>query len=303
MSESLPSLCGLTCVVTYLGSNAPVCTIQPNMSNVKLDLDAADRSDNLQQMIYKHMPLDRLDRASCCHGSASVRMFLAETGAEISQDPALGDKTPGFKDAWKSLWLSMLRAVLQHHESLKGSLEKPSAPLIVRVQVSKYSLSRFAIGKINDDSMWNEYNYKQLDKECQNNPAVAYASVCRNCNTYVALNTELRSSRKIALEAVQKKPSLISWCPLYDKAFILAAVQVSSRALELLQHVPYEYRHDKPFVLELVSVNGTCIRWASPVLKEDKDVALAAVKQNIFMFDCLDSHLKADKDILALFNK
>ena len=299
VTESLPSLCGLTCVVTWRGSNAPICTIEPDMSKVSLDLDVNLRSKNLQTMISKHMPPDKV---SSKYGSRSIQMFLAETGAEMSLDPSNVEQ-PGFKDVWKSLRLKMLNAVLDY-ESSNHNLATPRATTIVHVQVSKYSMSRFALGIIRRSSYWDYRTFQQLDPEVQTNTNVAYESVCRNIETYLALNSDLKQNRKIALAAVQKKASLMTLCPLRtDKYFILEAMQAYSWPALMLKHIPDGLKYDKPFVLKAVSLDGTCFQWVAPELQKDKEVALAAVSQDRQVFELLCSALQTDKDILALLNQ
>ena len=57
---------------------------------------------------------------------------------------------------------------------------------------------------------------------------------------------------------------------------------------------------EKSYALESVKLNGTVIQYLSTEMKEDKDVAIAAVKQNPHVFHLLDQYLQLDPEIRIL---
>lgn len=116
----------------------------------------------------------------------------------------------------------------------------------------------------------------------------------------ICLPDELRNIKKFALAAMSQsriKSSLLwhfSDTICDDEEVVLTGV---ARRPGVLWHAPHRLWSCKSFVLRAVSVNGLCIGSAEPEFKSDKEVALAAVRQNAAAFDLLCRTLKADKDM------
>lgn len=112
--------------------------------------------------------------------------------------------------------------------------------------------------------------------------------------------------------------------PIYraDREIVLAAVR---RGGDALQHASIELRDDREVVLLAVQQHGLSLKHASESLRRDKvvctaavesyglaikyvclssdgterEIALAAVRQNGWAFELLPEHLKADREILT----
>jgi hypothetical protein len=196
-----------------------LCTI--TSKSVKLDVNATQRSRNLQMICNRYMPQ--------CGLHDEVRLFLAETGAEISINPANSQhETPEFKEAWSFLRLKMLEAALKQERcSQLGSNEQPELT-VVHVQVSTYSDFHFTLGRINTSKDWNLHDFNGLPEKKRDNFCVARASIKRDGKTYAYVNDHLLNNRKLALLAVTTDASNLLWVPrhfLTDPEIVLAAMK------------------------------------------------------------------------------
>jgi hypothetical protein len=145
------------------------------------------------------------------------------------------------------------------------------------------------------------YAYVNLPITLRRNPVVALAALdLYLCDlVYVCLPDELRNNKKFAIVAISRRQAPYSLLCCFsstlrdDEEVVLKAV---ARNADNMYHASKRLLNCKTFVLKAVSVNGLCI-CAAPAFKSDKDVALAAVRQNKAALEYLCDALKADKDI------
>jgi hypothetical protein len=138
------------------------------------------------------------------------------------------------------------------------------------------------------------YQYNSLPANLRCNPLVALTAL--DLSTYwamVELPLPLLSNKTFALCAMRrcKRPNAILGCFDYtireDEDVVLAAV---ARHRNELYYASGRLRHCRAFVLNAVLVNGLCIQWAASELRQDYEIALAAVRQNkeAIMYLCHD---------------
>ena len=174
-----------------------------------------------------------------CGLSDEVRLFLTETGAEISVNPAnKNHDTPEFKKAWSFLRVKMLEAALKHElcsqlgssqlgSSQLGSSQQPE-PTVVHVQVSTYSDVHFTLGRINRSLSWSLLDFERLSESLRNNFCVVYASIERDARIYWWLSYKMRNDRRLALAAATKDASCLRSVPAFlqtDPEIVLAAMK------------------------------------------------------------------------------
>jgi hypothetical protein len=138
--------------------------------------------------------------------------------------------------------------------------------------------------------------YAGLPLTLRSNPVVALAAT-KVCNQiYLCLPDELKNNKKFALAAMSRQAPYSLLCCFSstlrdDEEVVLKAV---ARNADAMQHASSRLQSSKAFGLDVVSVNGLCVAYGAWY---DKDVALAAVRQNKEAFEFLNDTLKADKDI------
>ena len=127
--------------------------------------------------------------------------------------------------------------------------------------------------------------YESLPQTLRCNPSVAMVALVRSTYPYrdVKLPLELQSNKQFALAAMRRVETALTILHRFartlgdDEDVVLAAV---GRNKDELLHASTRLKSCKTFVLKAVSVNGLCIQWAAPELKQDSEVAQAAVQQN-----------------------
>ena len=162
-----------------------------------------------------------------------VRLFLTETGAEISVNPAhKNHDTPEFKKAWSFLRVKMLEAALKKSCSQQGSSQLGSSqqpePTVVHVQVSTYSDVHFTLGRINRSLRWSPLDFERLSESLRNNFCVVYASIERDAIIYMWLSYKMRHDRRLALAAATKDAACLRSVPAFlqtDPEIVLAAMK------------------------------------------------------------------------------
>lgn len=147
--------------------------------------------------------------------------------------------------------------------------------------------------------------YKDLPQSTQCNPAV-FVTAHTLCSGKLSISDELRGNKKFALGCFKYSKrynkhlpnlNLIHFDALQDdEDVVLASVVKHSTNLYLASP---RLRASKAFVLKVVGVNGLCIEWAATEVKQDKEVAFAAVRQNKEAVKFLCCELQEDKDIVA----
>ncbi len=164
-----------------------------------------------------------------CELSEDVRLFLAETGAEISINPANSQpETPEFKKAWSFLEEKMQEAALKKERcSQLGSTQQPE-PTVVHVQVSAYTDVHIVTGRINHATHWSRLDFIMLPEKFHDNFCVVSASIKRDGQTYCWLNERLRNNRRLALFAAKTDAENLWRIPdhfLTDPEIVLAAME------------------------------------------------------------------------------
>jgi hypothetical protein len=172
------------------------------------------------------------------------------------------------------------------------------------IYVTQHSPAAIAINKMARMSRFCRfYVYTGLPVTLQRNPAVALAALDLHDLIYVRLPNELKTNKQFALAATGRagKDTLKYFSDTLrdDEEVVLKAV---ARHEMEMRHASLRLQTSKTFVLDAVSVNGRCIYWVAPEFRSDKEVALAAVRQNAAAFKFLIDTLKADKDILQICN-
>ncbi|CAE7938339.1 unnamed protein product [Symbiodinium sp. KB8] len=154
--------------------------------------------------------------------------------------------------------------------------------------------------------------------------ALALAAVQKNCDAFPLLSVPMRYDREITLEAVRQKGGLLQYTsPVLqaDREVVGAAVQQSGAALrfaaparrnelglvrravtrtpEIFPFLPAEQKARRELASVAVARDGMLLS-AVPTLQDDKDIVLAAVRQNPAALQFASSSLCYDKDILKL---
>jgi hypothetical protein len=147
--------------------------------------------------------------------------------------------------------------------------------------------------------------YNDLPRSTQCNPAV-FITAHILCSGKLSISDELRGNKRFALGCFKcckrynkylLHLNLIHFDALQDdEDVVLASVVRHSTNLYLASP---RLRASKAFVLKIVGVNGLCIEWVALDLKRDRDVALAAVRQNKEAVKFLCAELQEDRDIVA----
>ena len=86
-----------------------------------------------------------------------------------------------------------------------------------------------------------------------------------------------------------------------NKQFLLYLIKNWSTlfSLDLLYNIiPFEFKNDMLFMLEVFSCNGALLRYASDNLKSNKEIVLAAVKSNGSVFQYVDYSLRSDRMVV-----
>lgn len=122
---------------------------------------------------------------------------------------------------------------------------------------------------------------------------------CRVECSYNFVSERLKADREVALQAVKNNPWAYYFAPQeikYD--FEIASIAAGNFINPKLLKIPAELFDNKDFVLATIK-KGT-IKYASPRLKNDKDVALAAVKVRPNYYQYLSFEKQKDKDVILL---
>jgi hypothetical protein len=179
------------------------------------------------------------------------------------------------------------------HKAMVAAWSSLKADQVYNVFVTQHSEVELGV-----DLMYTKSGYFTLPLALQRNPVVAVVALELGDRINMRLPDELANNKKFALYAmsqVRASAGSLLWhfsdtlCD--DEEVVLKGV---ARHPGGMCHASNRLRSTKTFALNAVSVNGLCIFYT---FRSDKDVALAAVRQNAAAFDYLCDALKADKDI------
>ena len=125
---------------------------------------------------------------------------------------------------------------------------------------------------------------------------------------------ELRKDRELVLEAVKQDGNAFPYASKElwkDKAVVLAAVKNAGNVLECIEDDCYyedgtlneeklknSMCNDREVVLAAVRQNGTALQFASEELRKDKEIALEAVKQDDSALKYISNELMSDEKFL-----
>jgi len=148
---------------------------------------------------------------------------------------------------------------------------------------------------------------KYLPRKFQSDKDVVMAAVQKNGMAFKFATPKLRGDKDLVIEAVQENGNarqfardykyddtvLASYMSQYD----MAMKEVQIRGYSLSQASP-DLRHNKEIVLAAVRKEGRALEFAHEDLQHDKDVVTAAVLQNSEAFHYVSDELRGDGEFL-----
>jgi hypothetical protein len=193
---------------------------------------------------------------------------------------------------------------LSSHKAMVEAWSSLATEQVYHVFVAQHSQAALFVDKMarvfrsNNGHRWFLYN--KLPLTLQRNPVVALAALELRDQLYIPLPKELSTNKQFLLRAISqtraKMPILgnFSYELRNDEQVVLQAV---ARFAKDIVNASIRLRTSKVFVLQAVSVNGLCINWVYLELGAEKEIALAAVRQNKEAFRFLCDARQEDKDI------
>jgi hypothetical protein len=189
------------------------------------------------------------------------------------------------------------------HKSMVAAWSGLTTDRVFDVFVTQHSIVALAISKMARKVRRDFYVYTDLPLTLRRNPVVALAALDMSDVLYVNFPCELKTNKQFALAAIsQTSADYILWyfsSTLRDDEEVV--LQAVARKAEEIKDASERLQTRREFVLDAVSVNGLCITCVAPEFRLDKDVALAAVRQNTAALEHLCDALKADTDIQQAF--
>jgi hypothetical protein len=130
-------------------------------------------------------------------------------------------------------------------------------------------------------------------------PAFAERAVQQN-GLILNLIPEQRRTKKIILLAVKNAPDLLKYLSGYDKTpeVVLTACLVDPMCIQYV--ASYTIGDDVVLYRKLAAINGNCIRFGHPLVREDMQVAVAAVTQCADALQYLPVHMCDRWELVAL---
>ncbi|CAE7228214.1 unnamed protein product [Symbiodinium natans] len=160
--------------------------------------------------------------------------------------------------------------------------------------------------------------------DAEDDKALALAAVQKNCDVFPLLSLAMRYDREITLEAVRQKGALLEYASpslQADREVVRTALTQSGAALrfaaparrrelamvrravattpDIFPFLPADLKARRELAALAVARDGMLLS-AAPALQDDKDIVLAAVKQNPAALQFASASLRYDKDILSL---
>ncbi|KAG2373346.1 hypothetical protein C9374_012212 [Naegleria lovaniensis] len=118
---------------------------------------------------------------------------------------------------------------------------------------------------------------------------------------YVDPTCCLRSNKDVILEAIKQNKKALQWVPmnlLTDLSFMLKVVTLIFPEFEGLKFASDDLKNDKDIALVAVKKDGNALNFVSAALKSDYDVVLAAVRQYEHALVYASNDLRNDKEIV-----
>ena len=137
--------------------------------------------------------------------------------------------------------------------------------------------------------------------ELRNDKEVALAAVRQDGTAIKYVSEELRADLHVGLVAITCEPEAIEFMPELTKVkeIMLAVVRNDPGARQSLMFASPEMRDDKQVVLLAVSRCGESLAYASERLRDDKDVVLAALKKDSSVSGHASARLLQDVDVFV----
>ena len=195
---------------------------------------------------------------------------------------------------------------LPYHKKIVATwLSLATSNQALKVYVTQHSpvaLAVDALARAYRSGHWYLSMYTNMPPSVQCNPVVALAALdLRDSVTYgLRLPNELSTNKQFFLAAMSQSRCDNTLLQCFSDTFcdsediVFAAVVQDKHEL---YHASQRLKSCRTFVLKAVSVNGLCIQWAAPELKQDKEIALAAVWQNALAIQYLCKTLQNNQDI------
>ena len=125
-----------------------------------------------------------------------------------------------------------------------------------------------------------------VDPKFLSDPEVMIAAVKSNGYALEYASEELRGDKEVVLEAVKENGRALQFASYElraDKDVVMEAVKQSGLALEFATKfsASYEVRGDEDVVMEAVKQDGLALEFASEELKEKRNIAFEAMKNDL----------------------
>jgi len=113
-------------------------------------------------------------------------------------------------------------------------------------------------------------------------------------------STSLQADRDVVMTAMRNTPFTIENIPRHvmTKPFVIELVQMNGNILSFLAAVGLPFQSDKDVVLAALNQTGKALRYASSDLKGDKEVVLTAVNQTGEALRYASPDLQGDKEVV-----
>lgn len=132
---------------------------------------------------------------------------------------------------------------------------------------------------------------------------IVIAAVRENPSMLTKLTEEWKADRDVVLAAVRSRGEgyLLGHAAKAlraDREVVLQAVKAGDDVVEPFAYADEELQGDPDFVHQIVEIRGSAVTFASPELKRDRRIALAAVQNDGDAFMCINTSLQEDPDFV-----
>lgn len=127
------------------------------------------------------------------------------------------------------------------------------------------------------------------------------------CNYNILENApeNIKNDREIIIKAVTSNGTAIKYSSeelKKDREIVLIAIRNSTIAYAFTYIHSY-FKSDRKIIMEVLKKNGSYLHYASEELKNDKEIALAAIKECKYAYESLSENMKKDPDLIKLYLK
>ena len=206
--------------------------------------------------------------------------------------------------------ICIMRGNQQKHEIIKSILSYPKWNTSIPIKNMK---------RINIDSKWatwisqyvqdNELNLNDTYKLCdicdlyEFEPFVQYLTSIFNGtkHSHIYLDPKLAKNVLFMQSVILKNLDLFFYANYNlreNKDFVLSIAECNGMVLQELERFGEELRHDRNVVLAAVKQNGLSIEHAPNELKSDPQIALEAIKQNSYAANHISRDLIANREFV-----